>query len=167
MKVLRLRTLIVGNFQDHLVLVGGLLDEIDVVLRVRLVQKIENPRLGDTVGLGLFAEDVDSQIRGMVEQVGVDKEEPRELEHFAHQGSRAGIDLVRIDSGNGISKLALQLRRGSGANLQHGLGLEKCQQTGDFGVQLSHQQSSYDLNGRTLIRSLQKREHQALVGGEK
>ena len=87
MKILRLGTLIVGNFQDHLVLVGGLLDEIDVVLRVRLVQKIENPRLGDAVGLGLLAEDVDLQIRGMVEQVGVDKEEPRELEHFAHQGS--------------------------------------------------------------------------------
>src|SRR6266568_7687649 len=40
MKILRIGTLIVSNFQDHLVLVGGLLDEINIVLRVRLVQKI-------------------------------------------------------------------------------------------------------------------------------
>src|SRR5712692_5421571 len=136
MKILGLGTLIVGNFQDHLVLVSGLLDEIDVVLRVRLVQKAENPRLEDAVRLGLLAKDVELQIRGMVEQVGVDKEEPRELEHFAHQRAGAAIDLVRVDPGNGISKL-------------------------------SHQLPGYGLNGRTLIGSLQKREHQALVGGEK
>src|SRR2546429_8243662 len=110
MQILRPGTLVVSNLQDHLVLVGGLLDEIDVVLRVRLVQKTKNPSLGDSVGLCLLAEDVDPQIRGMVEQVGVDEEESRELEHFAHQGSGAGIDLVRIDPGNRISKLALQLR---------------------------------------------------------
>src|SRR5438034_5581855 len=86
MQILRPGTLVVSNLQDHLVLVGGLLDEIDVVLRVRLVQKTKNPSLGDSVGLCLLAEDVDPQIRGMVEQVGVDEEESRELEHFAHQG---------------------------------------------------------------------------------
>src|SRR2546429_8137687 len=111
MQILRPGTLVVSNLQDHLVLVGGLLDEIDVVLRVRLVQKTENPSLGDSVGLCLLAEDVDPQIRGMVEQVGVDEEESRELEHFAHQGSGAGIDLVRIDPGNRISKLRSEERR--------------------------------------------------------
>src|SRR5260221_4391433 len=88
MKILRLGTLIVGNFQDYLVLVRGLLDEINVVLRVRLVQKIQNPCLGDAVGLGLLAEDVDLQIRSMVEQVGVDKEEPRKLEHLDRKSTR-------------------------------------------------------------------------------
>src|SRR5437773_12520126 len=120
MQILRPGTLVVSNLQDHLVLVGGLLDEIDVVLRVRLVQKTKNPSLGDSVGLCLPAEDVDPQIRGMVERVGVDEEEFGELEHLAHQGSGAGIDLVRIDPGSRIRKVALQLCRGSGTEPHYG-----------------------------------------------
>src|SRR5437763_13868263 len=111
MQILRLGTLVVGNLQDHLVLVGGLLDEIDVVLRVRLVQKIKNPSLGDSVGQCLLEEDVDPQNRGEVEQVGVDEEEYREIRHFAHQSSGAGIYLVMINTGNRMNKLTQQLRR--------------------------------------------------------
>ena len=38
-QVFRRGALVVGDFQNHLVLIGGLLDQIAVVLRIRVVQQ--------------------------------------------------------------------------------------------------------------------------------
>src|SRR2546422_6806346 len=46
-----------------------------------------------------------------------------------------------IDAGNRISKLSLQVRCRASADLEHGLGLQKGDQSGNAGVESAHQRS--------------------------
>jgi hypothetical protein len=62
-QVLGRGTFVIGNLQDHLVLICRLLDQVAVILRVGVMQKRQNPGLGDAVQLRLIAQNVNLQIR--------------------------------------------------------------------------------------------------------
>ncbi len=74
-EVFRAGALVVGHFQDDLVLIGRLLDQVAVVLRVGVVQKRENSRLGNSIQLRLVAQNIDLQVWRVIVEVRVHEQE--------------------------------------------------------------------------------------------
>ncbi len=107
---------VIGNFQDHLVLIRCLLDEVAVILRVSVMQKRQNPGLGHAVELRLLAQNIDLQSRRVVVQIGIHEEESRILVHLRNHFPGGRIDLVGIDPGHRVRKLPLRIRRCAGTD---------------------------------------------------
>ena len=103
------------------------------------MQEVQNARFGNSVKFCLVSQNVDLQVRRVIEQIRVHEKKSRELVHLLNKLSRGRIDFVRIDAGNRISKLSLQVRCRAGADLEHGLGLQKGDQSGNAGVESAHQ----------------------------
>ena len=71
-QVVRVRPLLIFNFENNLVLVIRFLDEIDVVLRVSVAQQALDCRRGNAVGCGAIPVYVDPKIWRVVVVIGAD-----------------------------------------------------------------------------------------------
>ena len=115
-----MRALLVFDFENDLVLVIGLLDEIDVVLRVSVAQQTLDCRSRNAVGCGAISVDVDLKVWRVVVIIGAHAGEAFELLKFCHQLVGHGINVLRDDAANRVGVLPLGLARGPDADLQHG-----------------------------------------------
>ena len=61
------------DFENHLILIGGFLDEINEILRVRITKQSQNTCFGNAVSLCLIAPQIDVQVRRVTEIVGRDR----------------------------------------------------------------------------------------------
>ena len=114
-----MRPLLVFDFENDLVLVVRFLDEIDVVLRVRVAHQTLDGRSRNAVGCGAIPVDVDAKIWRVVVVIGADAGEAFELLKFCHQLVGHGINVLRDDAANRVGVLSLGLARGADADLQH------------------------------------------------
>ena len=130
-QVFGLGALRVRHFQDDLVLVGGLLNQVTVVLRVGIVQQAQDPRFRDAIDLRLFPQNVHLQIGSVVVKVRVDEQESRIGPQLRHQLLGGAVDLGGIDAGDGVGKLPLRVGRGAGADLQHRVRLQEGRYAGN------------------------------------
>src|SRR6266550_398243 len=120
-QVVRVRALLVFNFENDLILVVWLLDEIDVVLRVGVAQKTLDCRSRNAIGCGTIAVNVDLEIGRVVVVIGADAGEAFELLKFFHQLVGYGINILRDDAANRVGILSLGLTGGTDADLQYRL----------------------------------------------
>ena len=108
------------DLQDDLVLVVGLLDEIDVILGIGVSQQYEDPRLGDAMHLGLLASDLDVEVWSIVEVVRREREKAGVLLELRKELAPGLVDLIGIHAGDRVGVLPLVLARGPRADLQNG-----------------------------------------------
>ncbi len=132
LRSLRLGAIVVVHFENHLVLIVGLLDQVDVVLRIGVVQQREDAGLRDAIQLGLVAQQFDLQV-GRVVRTGRSSRtgSPGYWCIFRISLSGDGIDLLRIDAGERVGELSLRVRGGAGADLQHRVGLQERHDAGN------------------------------------
>src|SRR4029453_808014 len=84
-QVVRVRPLLVFDFENDLVLIVRFLDEIDVVLRVSVAQQALDCRSRNAVGCSTIPVDVDSKIWRVVVVIGADTGEAFKLLQLFHQ----------------------------------------------------------------------------------
>ncbi len=116
------RPVAVLHLEDHLVLVVGLLDQVDVILRVGRPDQRFDLGHRDPVFVRLVAEDLDLQARRAPVEIGLDAEEEGIGPQLRRQLLGGVVDLVRIDPGDRVGILPLVLAGGVGGDLQHRIG---------------------------------------------
>ena len=164
-EVVGARALAVLDLQDHLVLIVCLLDQVLVILRVRVPQEREDARLGDAEDLCLLAQDVDLEIRRVVEPIRRERREARIGPQFLHQLPGGLVDLVGIHAGEGERVLALVLAGRARADLQHRIRAQEGKHARN-GRDASHQASSHRGDWRPLLASSQEDVGEPLIRGE-
>ena len=116
-QVVRVRPLLIFDFEDDLVLVVRFLDEIDVVLRVSVAHQTLDGRSRNAVGCCAIPVDVDLKIWRVVIVIGADTGEAFKLLQLSHQLVGYGINVLRHDTANSVGVLSLGLAGGTNADL--------------------------------------------------
>ena len=162
-QVLGRGTFVIGNLQDHLVLIRRFLDEVAVILRVGVMQKRQNPRLGDAVQLRLVAQNIDLQIWSVVVEIGIHEQESWILVHLRDHLAGCVVHFVGINSGKRVGELALRIGRGPGADFQSRVRLEERHDARNRTTDSSHQLSRHLRDRSTLRWIFQKRNQERLI----
>src|SRR4029453_5301604 len=160
-QVPRVRPLLVFDFENDLVLIVGFLDEINVVLRVRVAHQTLDRRSRNTGGRGAIPVDGDTKIWRVVVVIGAYAGETFKLSQFFHQLIGDSINVLRHDAANSVRVLALGLARGTDADLQYRTGRKHRSEPTNGPDGFLQPQNDF-VNGRPLAPRLQKEKHQAL-----
>ena len=84
-QILGSRAVVIRHFENDLVLIRRLFDQVAVVLGIRVVQKIQNAGFRDAVDLCLVAQNFKLQVRRMVKKIRVDEQKAGKFLHLGHQ----------------------------------------------------------------------------------
>ena len=106
------------HFQDDLILVLGLLDQVEIILRIGVAQQVQDARFGNAVGAGLIAPDINFQIGRVVKIVRRDGRKSGILPKPRHEFLRHVVDLLRVHAGKRVGVLPLVLVGRARADVQ-------------------------------------------------
>src|SRR6185295_3955989 len=150
------------HFQYDLILILRLLDQIEIVLRIRVPQNREDFCFRHSVGLSLIATQIDIDVGGVVIKIRRNGKEARVWPELGHQLFADLIDLFGIRAGNGVSILALLLTGYSGTDFQNRKGTQEGEHTGNR-VELAHHPRGHLLDRLPLLGWAYESKHDALI----
>ncbi len=162
-QILRVRALVVRDFQNDLVLIGRLFDQVAIVLGIRVMQQRENPGFGHPVQLCLVTQNVNLQAGRVIVEIRIHKQEAGILVHLRDHLAGGRINLVRIDPGHRVGELPLDIGGRSGTDLKRRIWLHKGNSAGNGHGDPAHQLSRDLCDRRPLRRVLQKGNQEGLV----
>src|SRR6266516_1521595 len=160
----RLGALAVLHFENYLILVLGLFNQIDVVLGVSRAQQTLDGGSRNTVGSSALAIDIDGEIRCAVVIIRADGSEAFEILQLRHQLIGGGINFIGHNAAERIGVLPLRLTGRADIDLEYRVRLQNGSDTRNRADRFLQLWDAL-FDWRALTSRFKKTKNQSLRGG--